>query len=125
VRRRYDITNESLREYMDNQYNEYPNNEYRDDEYQDLGFLPRLNFKNRVFAANKSFVEPENIDFSNLTTENLIDQKLAYIKINKMLSIDQVGSDEILLDEYLQQIKDYPNLVIDIRGNGGGDSRYW
>lgn len=125
VRRRYNITNQSLREYMNNQDNEYLNNQYQDNEYPNFGFLPIFNSQNRVFAANKSFIEPENIDFENLITENLIDQKLAYIKINKMLNIDQLGSDEILLDEFLQQIQDYPNLVIDIRGNGGGDSRYW
>lgn len=115
VRRRYNITNQSLREYMNDSYIEYRN----------IGSVPSIGINNKIFAANKSFIESEETDFTNLTTENLIDQKLAYIKINKMLSTEQIGSDEIILDEFLQQIKDYPNLVIDIRGNGGGDSRYW
>src|SRR5699024_5369092 len=88
-------------------------------------FLPENLFARRLFALKASYFEDGSLEEANLLTDKIIDQKLAYIKINKMLSSEQMGADEIVLDTFLEEIRDYPNLIIDIRGNGGGDSRYW
>ena len=47
------------------------------------------------------------------------------MKVNSMLEDLYRKNDEITLTKFLQEIKNYSNLIIDIRGNGGGDSRYW
>lgn len=115
VRRRYNIDNQSIKEYLEGHYGINEN----------LGLNKNLPLA-RNASVQKSFSYESNMNYGpNLETQNLIDQKLAYIKINKMLTPEQMGSDEIILDSFLQEIKDYPNLIIDIRGNGGGDSRYW
>lgn len=61
----------------------------------------------------------------NMTTEIIIEDDLAYIKIKSMLGDLYRKKDEEILNEFLEKVKNYSNLVIDIRGNGGGDSRYW
>ncbi len=67
----------------------------------------------------------DNSDYQNLTTDILIKDKLAYIKINSMLGEKFIGDDRDILSDFLCIIKSYPYLIIDIRGNGGGDTRYW
>lgn len=67
----------------------------------------------------------DNSDYQNLTTDILIKDKLAYIKINSMLGEKFIGDDREILSDFLCIIKSYPYLIIDIRGNGGGDNRYW
>ena len=56
--------------------------------------------------------------------KDIINDKIAYIKINSMINYDYSKSDQKLIKKYLKKIKNYPALVIDIRGNSGGDSRY-
>ncbi len=115
VRQRYKIDNQSIRDYIENHYGDFDR----------LSFLPESLFARRLFALKASYFEDGSLEEPNLLTDKIIDQKLAYIKINKMLSSEQMGADEIVLDTFLEEIRDYPNLIIDIRGNGGGDSRYW
>ncbi len=66
---------------------------------------------------------------SNIKMGDVVAGKLAYIAIKEMIHPDL--NDEIFKDDYeilrsyLERIKEYPILIIDIRGNGGGDSKYW
>lgn len=61
----------------------------------------------------------------NLMTENIIKDKLAYIRISSLIGMEYINQDRDIVINYLNEIKDYPFLIIDIRGNGGGDSYYW
>ena len=61
----------------------------------------------------------------NLMTENIIKDKLAYIRISSLIGMEYINQDRDIVINYMNEIKDYPFLIIDIRGNGGGDSRYW
>ena len=92
VRKRYNINNQSIKEYI----------------------------KENIDNSGS-----DSTDIDNLTTEIIIKDKLAYMKINSMLEDIYRKNDEKVLDDFLSKIKEYPNLIIDIRGNGGGDSRYW
>lgn len=61
----------------------------------------------------------------NLMTENIIKDKLAYIRISSLIGMEYINQDRDIVINYLNEIKDYPFLIIDIRDNGGGDSYYW
>lgn len=72
---------------------------------------------------NKELVNDPN--YQNLTTDILIKDKIAYIKINSLLGELFIYNDKEILRNFLDKIKSYPYLIVDIRGNGGGDTRYW
>lgn len=65
--------------------------------------------------------EQEN---ENLTMEILQDGKTAYIKVN---SFDTSYMEEDLpqIHAFLESVKDYEHLIIDIADNGGGNASYW
>jgi hypothetical protein len=54
----------------------------------------------------------------------LADNKVAYVKV-KSMSSKTLEADGKKLIEFYKSIKDYPYLIIDIRGNGGGSDYYW
>lgn len=58
------------------------------------------------------------------TTEILEEGRIAYVKIPS-LSSSYVEKDREGLRSFFTEIKDYSTLIIDIRGNGGGSTRYW
>lgn len=51
--------------------------------------------------------------------------KIVSISIPSMISYFTIDKDEKLIREYLQKVKDYQALVIDIRGNSCGTDVYW
>ncbi|MCG0276717.1 MAG: S41 family peptidase [Thermosediminibacteraceae bacterium] len=57
-------------------------------------------------------------------TSILKEGTVAYIKFNSFNTTDpEADRDEIL--KFFQSIRDYPFLIIDVRGNTGGNSDYW
>lgn len=60
-----------------------------------------------------------------LETKALIEDEVAYMKINKMASFDTAEEDYIKIKEFLKEVEDYEKLIIDIRGNSGGGDDYW
>lgn len=90
----------------------------------------RYNINNEVIENvinqyMKSDDEVNKTYSKNLMTENIIKDKLAYIRISSLIGMEYINQDRDIVINYLNEIKDYPFLIIDIRGNGGGDSRYW
>ena len=80
----------------------------------------------RYVNANIKRDDEVNKTYSkNLMTENIIKDKLAYIRIKSLIGGQYINQDKDIIINYLNEIKDYPFLIIDIRGNGGGDSGYW
>jgi len=61
---------------------------------------------------------------TNLTTEILDEGKTAYIKV---ASFDNVFLEHDIprIHAFMEEVKDYENLIIDIAENGGGSSTYW
>jgi len=59
-----------------------------------------------------------------LETKTLIDNELAYMKV-KAMSIYHVAEDYPMIKDFLIGIEDYDKLIIDVRGNGGGQNIYW
>ncbi len=63
----------------------------------------------------------------NFRTEVLEKNKTAYIRMSSMMvkGDTQYEADRKEIEDFLKQIKDYPYLIVDIRGNGGGSTGYW
>lgn len=62
--------------------------------------------------------------YSNVMTKIIKTGKIAYIGINSF-NYDNIQRDKKAISEFLNKVKDYENIVIDIRGNGGGADSYW
>ena len=55
----------------------------------------------------------------------LLDGQVMYIRIPKMLSLETSKKDEEMLASFLKANQSAKALILDIRGNGGGNSLYW
>lgn len=64
-------------------------------------------------------------EINNAEVGDIVDGKIGYIYIPSMIQSHQMENDEKLINDYLEKIKDYQSLIIDIRGNGGGSPGYW
>ncbi|WDV47486.1 S41 family peptidase [Clostridiaceae bacterium M8S5] len=74
---------------------------------------------------HKKLTSPKtNYTKNNVTTKIIEESKIAYLGI-KTFSSHNVDKDKRAVENFLKSIKDYKALIIDIRGNGGGDTRYW
>ena len=63
------------------------------------------------------------VDLPDIVT-SVYDERTAYIKINSF-ELTRYQNDKEVLDNFFEQIKDFPNLIIDLRGNSGGSDLYW
>ncbi|MDT9335039.1 S41 family peptidase [Clostridium perfringens] len=83
-----------------------------------------INKNEKIQVLNQE--KNENTEgIKNASTKDIVEGKIGYIYIPQMISYYNIGNDIELIDEYLNNIKEYQALIIDIRGNGGGDSYYW
>ncbi|WP_415341592.1 S41 family peptidase [Clostridium perfringens] len=83
-----------------------------------------INKNEKIQVLNQE--KNENTEgIKNASTKDIVEGKIGYIYIPQMISYYNMGKDIELIDEYLNNIKKYQALIIDIRGNGGGDSYYW
>lgn len=87
------------------------------------------NYQEAIQQEKDKVSEEVNYESGNIITKDAVPGEVAYIHIKKMIMSDP--EDPIFKKEmdqiysYLENVKDYKALIIDIRGNGGGDSRYW
>lgn len=73
--------------------------------------------------------EYRSIDIKNTTEQSEIvtsiyDERTAYIKIESF-ELTRFQKDKEVLESFYEQIRDIPNLIIDLRGNSGGSDLYW
>lgn len=104
VRRRYNLTNKRINNFL--KYNDYRQ-----------GFKDNENYSLKGDSSS-------SLSNQNVKVENINDD-IAYIKINQMINYDSSIEDQKLIKKYLKTIKDKDALILDIRGNQGGDSNYW
>lgn len=80
--------------------------------------------------GTSSELSPSNTDTANLSEipnvlTSIIEQdRIAYIRI-KSFSAQFIQTDKAKVLEFLSSVKDYPYIIIDIRGNVGGAEKYW
>lgn len=61
---------------------------------------------------------------SGITSEILADGNAAYLKIDSF-ALTGYEAAQAELESFFAEIRQVPNLIIDLRGNGGGSDRYW
>ena len=77
--------------------------------------------------VSESYQANVNTVYSNVITEDL-SENIGYIKIFSLLNrgTEASDNDKKLISDYIKKSQGkYRKLIIDIRGNGGGDPAYW
>lgn len=87
--------------------------------------LKRYQLKHEDYENGNETYYGGNYSINNLSVNDIIEGKIASITIPSMISYYLISKDEKILKDYLEKIKEYQALIIDIRGNGGGDSSYF
>lgn len=93
-----------------------------------LTFLTPEGEKTEIAIKGIEYIAPKNSNMAE--PEKLYDtaiiekDKLAYIKVGSFSSF-YVDKDRAGIYKFFEEVKDYSNLVIDIRGNGGGSENYY
>jgi len=59
----------------------------------------------------------------NIATEILVPDEVAYLRINSFMGCHMF--DSLTIFPFLQEVQDFDHLILDIRGNTGGDSSYF
>lgn len=97
---------------------------------------PRVVERNKITDENiekiieivANYEEEEDTE-SNVTVGDIIPGDTGYIEIKQMIHPDfktgKFKCDYDTIKAYLEDIREYSTLIIDIRGNDGGDSKYW
>lgn len=84
----------------------------------------RYNFnKKRLKQSNKENYE-ETSSSAEFTSDIIVPNEVAYLQIKKIYG-SRIEEDEILIRNFLESVKNYPKLIIDIRGSRGGYNLYW
>ncbi|HYF75225.1 MAG TPA: S41 family peptidase, partial [Candidatus Nitrosocosmicus sp.] len=68
---------------------------------------------------NGKYITPNNVDAKLLHYK-----KVAYLGVKSLNGLN-IENDMKIIKPFLESIKDYDALIIDIRQNGGGSSYYW
>ncbi len=74
----------------------------------------------------EEYIPPkEGRKYSSQVVTNVLEKsKIAYMDI-KSFGQEYMELDNKRIKDFLESVKDYPYLIIDIRGNGGGSTSYW
>lgn len=85
------------------------------------GFRSIVGLKNEYKNTNTSDLVEES---SAIVSQVLDDKKIAYIQIPSFELINY-QRDKMILNQFFEENKETPNLIIDLRGNSGGSDLYW
>ncbi|WP_092926363.1 S41 family peptidase [Romboutsia hominis] len=78
---------------------------------------------NNLQSLNKKINEKISKNYKGNIETKIIDDEIAYIKIN---SFGEFTNEDInKINELYKDINNYKDYIIDIRGNGGGNSKLW
>lgn len=89
-------------------------------------FLDNQKIVNRYKNIGSICDYDELIKRKDIKLKDVVDNKIAYMYLPKMYTNKiYLQEDMKLVDEYLKTLENHQALIIDIRGNTGGDDRYW
>lgn len=105
--------------------NTYKHLEERDD-LNNLGLYANLRNPHIMYRYQFAGFE-DTILYSedNLETKILKENEIAYMKIKAMAGFEVLEEDYNRIKDFLNDVEDYEKLIIDIRGNNGGEDLYW
>ena len=91
--------------------------------------LDNKKVKTRYNFTEKSLEELNNGNYLQnsrpaFKSDIIIPNDVAYIKVKQMDGF-RLEEDGVEIRKFFESIKDYPKLIVDIRGNGGGSDYYW
>lgn len=118
------ILNKEVIEQFRNIYNKAPTGSWYDLNRKVLNnekALRRYGLSREV----KELEKEESVFYEKPSFKDIVNGEIGYIEIPLMNNSSYIENDKVAILEYLEKIKDYDALVVDIRGNRGGDSRYW
>ena len=82
--------------------------------------------QSKDLKKKKSLKKAKSTEKSGENLEvKLLDKELGLVKINEMLAEYELDDDMEKLDKFLEENENLKALVIDIRGNSGGNIEYW
>lgn len=86
----------------------------------------RYKFEEQSVESAKLFEHQQSYLRNNpaCKTDIIIPDKVGYLRIYEMRA-ERIEHDGIIIRNFLEEVKDYEKLIIDIRGNGGGNDHYW
>lgn len=89
-----------------------------------------VKWNNALYDKNTNNLSVSNAantdESSNIHTQILIKNKVAYLSISSFdTNIINTDEDMRTLKPFLSRLKNYDALIIDIRGNSGGNNAYW
>lgn len=90
-------------------------------EYNNKNYTVEIKTEKYNSAKNQRFYRRIKKSFYS---KILIDKKVAYIKFYTF-GYEFIKNDKNSILKFYKSIEDYPYLIIDIRGNGGGSDTYW
>lgn len=104
---------------------------YENDSKSNIAWLNQLNKSIVVSRYSKMSTEsaynstsPERDRLSNVTTSLIENHKIAYIYV-KSFNSSYINTDMSIIEPFLKGLGNYKAIIIDIRGNTGGDDGYW
>lgn len=116
---------------LDSKFYHYADDIYKQNPEENKAWLKQLNnskaakrYKNPEDDPSNSQSSGDEITPNNIETKILKDREAAYLSI-KTLNSFNIEGDMKIIAPFLKKIKNYKALIIDIRDNGGGDTRYW
>ncbi len=96
------------------------------DDLENIGLYSTLRNPHIMYRYQFAGLEDSILyDEDNLETKIIKENEIAYIKINSMVGFEGLKNDLEKIKDFLNEVKDYKKLIIDIRGNTGGEDAYW
>ena len=82
-------------------------------------------FKWEQWRLQKQALNTQNdaIREENVTTKIIEEKNIAYLKV-RSFGVENIEKDGPIIAKFLDEVKDYNHLIIDITGNGGGSTDY-
>lgn len=92
-------------------------------DHKDKNFSIKLK-SYKYYPHLHSNIKQNKVDEENVKVEIFKEGITAYIKINSFAS-RHIKPDSSVLEKAFKDFRDYENIVIDVRGNGGGNEEYY
>ena len=116
------INSMELYEFFKSGYNQSGWYDFFDDEK----VVSRYNSINGNIENTKSPMVKKDV-----IVKDVVDKKVGYMYLPQMYGVygkiteKDIESDMKIIGDYINKLEDYKALIIDIRGNSGGDDMYW